>query len=389
MQATNPTNHHPRAIAIRTVFVLIALLLIGKAIHLQVASPYWQARADRVGYSKEKLYPARGLVADRTGKLLTNNVPVYQIEMTFNKFIKGHEGFDTTEFCRLLNITTEYFENAIPKVWAPKYSKSKPFIFLPNVSPTQYATLQENLFRFPGISASLRSSRNYPNGVAAHVLGYMGEVNQSAIDGGDGVYDRGDYHGISGVEYEYETHLRGQKGKRWQYLDRLGRDVGNVRTEEDAIVGSNLITSLDLKIQEYGESLMVNKVGTVIAIEPATGEVLAMISAPTYNPNMLRIGRQRSRAFTSLQRDTLQPLLNRAINGKYAPGSPFQIARRVDQLTDGNAQPQPGDGMQRRFPQWWSRAAGLPQSRLHQQRAAGHRAELQQLFRNDLARECE
>ena len=324
MPGTVAEPQHPRSVVIRTLFVLIALLLIGKAVHLQVASSYWQQRADRVGFSKEELYPARGLVTDRNGYILTSNAPVYQIEMTYNKFVKGSARFDTSEFCRLLNITPHYFENAIPKQWAPKYSKSKPFIFLPNVSPTKYATLQENLFRFPGITASLRSSRSYPPGVAAHVLGYMGEVSQRAIDGGEGVYNRGDYHGISGIEYEYEAHLRGKKGKRWQYLDRLGRDVGNVKAEEDAIVGSNLVTTLDLKLQRYGESLMVNKVGTVIAIQPATGEILSMISAPTYNPNLLRIGRQRSRAFTMLQQDTLKPLLNRAVNGKYAPGSPFK-----------------------------------------------------------------
>ncbi|NJC26320.1 peptidoglycan D,D-transpeptidase FtsI family protein [Neolewinella antarctica] len=324
MEGIESNSDNFRVVAIRIIFVLIAVLLVGKAVHLQVTSTYWQQRADRVGYSKESLYPARGLVLDRTGKLLTNNVPVYQIEMTYNKFIKQHERFDTSEFCRLLKITPEYFENAIPKVWAPKYSKSKPFIFLPNVAPTQYATLQENLFRFPGITASLRSSRNYPNGVAAHVLGYMGEVSQGVVDRGKGAYDVGDYHGISGVEYEYERHLRGKKGKRWQYLDRLGRDVGNIKAEEDAIVGSNLITTIDRDLQQYGESLMVNKVGTVIALEPATGEILALISAPTYDPNTLRIGRQRSQAFTTLQRDTLQPLLNRAINGKYAPGSPFK-----------------------------------------------------------------
>ncbi|OAV44686.1 penicillin-binding protein 2 [Lewinella sp. 4G2] len=324
MQGSAPAAQHPRAITIRIIFVLITLFLVGKAIHLQVASSYWQQRADRVGFSKEQLYPARGLVTDRNGYLLTNNAPVYQIEMTYNKFAKHAAAFDTLEFCRLLNISRDYFENAIPKQWAPKYSKSKPFIFLPNVSPTKYATLQENLFRFPGISASLRSSRNYPPGVAAHLLGYMGEVNQKAIDRGDGAYNRGDYHGISGIEYEYESHLRGKKGKRWQYLDRLGRDVGNVKAEEDAVVGSNLITTLDLKLQRYGESLMVNKVGAVIAIEPATGEILSMISAPTYNPNLLRIGRQRGRAFTMLQQDTLKPLLNRAVNGKYAPGSPFK-----------------------------------------------------------------
>ena len=313
-----------RSAAIRVVFVLIAVVLIGKAMQLQIASDYWQQRADRVGYSNEKLYPARGLVADRNGKLLTDNAPVYQIEMTYNKFVKHYEQFDTSAFCSLLDITRDYFENAIPRQWAPKYSKSKPFILLPNVSPVKYAALQENLFRFPGITASLRSSRRYPPAVAAHVLGYMGEVSQNTIDKGEGAYDRGDYHGISGIEYAYEPHLRGMKGNRWLYLDRLGRKVGNAKATEDAVVGSNLITTIDLDLQKYGEELMANKLGAVIAIEPSTGEILSLISSPTYNPNLLRIGRQRSRAYRMLQQDTLKPLMNRAINGKYAPGSPFK-----------------------------------------------------------------
>ena len=223
-----------------------------------------------------------------------------------------------------MRITPEYFVESIPKEWGFKFTKRKPFIFLANVPPQIYATFQENLFRFPGFSASLRSSRSYPHPVAAHLLGYMSEVDQKTIDGGQGRYVTGDYHGLSGLEYQYEEMLRGEKGEKWLYLDRLGRNVGSVKAEKDAIVGSNLKTTIDLDLQQYGESLMVNKIGTVIAIEPATGEILSMISAPTYNPRSLRIGRGRGPAFTALQRDTLQPLLNRAINGKYAPGSPFK-----------------------------------------------------------------
>jgi len=318
------TRLNVRGGVIRIIFVLVTVLLLGKAAHLQLFSEEWSARANRVGSGKETLYPARGLMADRTGKLLTINEPNYQIEMTYRTFVKNAATFDTLAFCDLLGITPEYFEAGIPKVWGHKYTKRKPFIFLPNVAPRVYAAFQENLFRFPGFSASLRSSRYYPHPVAAHVLGYMSEVDQDDIDKGDGRYVTGDYHGNSGLEFQYEERLRGEKGEKWLYLDRLGRDVGNVQNEEDAIVGSDLITTLDLDLQKYGESLMVNKVGTVIAIEPATGEILSMISAPTYNPRSLRIGRGRGPAFRRLQHDTLQPLLNRAINGKYAPGSPFK-----------------------------------------------------------------
>lgn len=322
--AVTDTKLHPRALSIRVLFVLVFFLLAGKAFHLQVLSPKWTARAARVGESKEQLFPARGLITDRSGYRLTVNESVYQIQMTYNQFSKEKATFDTLAFCDLLEISRDYFENAIPKQWAPKYSKSKPFVFLPNVPPWKYARIQENLFRFPGFSASLRSSRTYPQPVAAHVLGYMGEVNQKTIDNGKGRYERGDYHGISGLEYRYEKMLRGEKGERWLYRDRLGRAVGLSGVESDAVVGSDLVTTLDLDLQRYGEELMANKVGSVIAIQPATGEILAMISAPTYNPQALRIGKYRGQNFGVLQRDTLQPLLNRAINAKYAPGSPFK-----------------------------------------------------------------
>ncbi len=333
-----------RATIIRIMFVVIAVALVAKAFSLQILNKEWIERASRVGYDKEKLYPARGLMMDRHGNRLTINEPIYQIELTYKEFEKNNAQFDTLEFCRLLNITPEYFVNAIPTQWAPKFSKSKPFIFLANVSPIQYATFQENMFRFPGFSASLRSSRYYPYPVAAHVLGYMGEVNQAAIDAGQGHYDRGDYRGISGLEYAYEEMLRGKKGERWRYIDRLGRDVGNARPEVEAEVGTNLITTLDLDLQRYGESLMVNKIGAIIAIEPATGEILTMISAPTYDPRTLRIGRERGAFYTAMQRDTLQPLLNRAINGKYAPGSPFKTLVALIAMEMGTLDPDRGMG---------------------------------------------
>ncbi len=330
-----------RTISIRAMILLAAVLLLGKAFHLQVVSDNWRTRADRVGNSQIDQYPARGLMTDRNGKLLTINEPIYQIELTYNQFAKATEAFDTSRFCQLLGITRDYFEQAIPEQWGGKFSPSKPFTFLANVSPAVYATFQENLFQFPGFSATLRSSRNYPHSVAAHLLGYLGEVSQRTIDRGEGRYASGDYHGISGLEYQYEGQLRGEKGRRLVYRDRLGREAGEVLNgalDVDATVGTDLITTIDLDLQEYGEALMVNKIGSIVALEPSTGEILTMISAPTYDPRSLRIGRDRGRAFTELQQDTFQPLLNRAINGKYPPGSPFKtlvalIAMQTGTLT--------------------------------------------------------
>jgi penicillin-binding protein 2 len=338
----NTTRLDNRGAVIRIIFLLVTALLLGKAAQLQLFDADFRARAERVGSGKVTLYPARGLMLDRNNKRLTVNEPVYQIEMTYRKFALKAETFDTTAFCELLRITPESFVKSIPKTWGHKYTQRKPFIFLPNVPPHVYATFQENMFRFPGFSASLRSMRGYGHRSAGHVLGYMSEVDQKSIDNGDGHYVAGDYHGLSGLEYQYEEVLRGKKGERWLYLDRLGRDVGDVQDEDEAVVGSDLITTIDLDLQQYGESLMVNKVGAVIAIEPSTGEILSMISAPTYDPNALRIGRSRGQAFTILQRDTLQPLLNRAINGKYAPGSPFKTLVSLIGLQTGTLDPNRG-----------------------------------------------
>ncbi|WP_116124964.1 penicillin-binding protein 2 [Lewinella sp. IMCC34183] len=334
-----------RTVSIRTILVAAMLLLLGKAFHLQVVSDAWRTRAESVGNSQIDQYPARGLMLDRNGKLLTINEPIYQIELTYNQFSPRAATFDTTRFCELLGITRRYFEEAIPDTWGGKYSPSKPFTFLANVSPSVYATFQENLFQFPGFSATLRSSRNYPHSVAAHLLGYMGEVSQRTIDAGAGRYVSGDYHGISGLEYQYESVLRGDKGRRLVYRDRLGREAGEVldgALDEDATVGTNLVTTIDLDLQEYGEKLMVNKIGSIVAIEPATGEILSMISAPTYDPRSLRIGRDRGRSFVELQHDTLQPLLNRAINGKYPPGSPFKTLVALIAMETGTLTPDRG-----------------------------------------------
>ena len=336
-----------RAISIRAIIVLITLVLLGKAFQLQIVSDTWRTRADGVGNSQIDLYPARGLMTDRNGKLLTINEPIYQIELTYNTFKRSAATFDTVRFCQLLGITRTYFEEAMPTQWGGKYSPSKPFSFLTNVSPSVYATFQENLFQFPGFTATLRSSRNYPHTVAAHLLGYLGEVSQRTIDRGEGRYAGGDYHGISGLEYQYEAALRGDKGRKLVYRDRLGREAGEVLNgalDVDATVGTDLITTIDLNLQEYGEQLMVNKIGSIVALEPATGEVLTMISAPTYSPRALRIGRDRGREFTQLQRDTLQPLLNRAINGKYPPGSPFKTLVALIGMQTGTLAPDRGIG---------------------------------------------
>ena len=326
-KANNLSN---RAIAIRMVFVAVALLLIGKAVQLQILDQDLQTKAQRVGCSVETQYPSRGLIYDRNGQLLTVNKPAYQIELTYNQLAEAPD-FDTLEFCSLLGITREYFDQSSKKDWSNyRYSRIKPFLFLNDVPQERFAALQERLHEFPGFTANLRNHRAYPLSAGAHLIGFMGEANQAQIDNEELNYRAGDYLGVSGLEYQYESVLRGKKGERHYLVDNRGRAVADLPLEEGEEVlglpqvGANLQTTIDLDLQAYGERLMQNKVGSIVALEPSTGDILAMISAPSYNPNSLAIGQQRAQSYTSLAQDSLQPLLNRAINGKYPPGSPFK-----------------------------------------------------------------
>jgi len=347
-------QHQSRAYNIRAVFVIGALLLLGKAFHLQIGSRKMRSAADGVGNTQIVQYPARGLMIDRKGKLLTVNQSAYQIELTHYLFEREAESFDTSKFCRLLNITEEYFIEAVNKDFSRdiRYSRYKPFVFLNNIPQQQFATFQESLHEFPGFQARLRSLRAYPFPMGGHLIGYMGEVSQKQIDRDSLFYTRGDYIGVSGMEYKYERVPRGRKGSRMVLLDKMGREVSETLEGDLDIAaqsGADLLTTIDIDLQAYGEQLMQNKVGSIVAIEPETGEILAMISAPSYDPRLLGIGRKRGPAFAALARDTLQPLLNRAINGKYPPGSPFKTLVALIAMQQGTLNPERGIACQGAF----------------------------------------
>lgn len=333
-------------LAIRLVFVLGFLLLIGKAFHLQLLSEEYRAKADAVGNIKSTQYPSRGLMIDRNGKLLTTNQSAYEITCTYRLFETEAENFDTATFCRLLGISEDYFVEAMNKDWTnQRFAKHLPFVFLSNVTQHQFATLQEHMHEFTGFAAELRSLRAYPFAVGGHLVGYMGEVDQKKIDREPGFYRRGDYTGVSGIEYKYENSLRGEKGSRWISVDRLGREVGETvegRLDKPATAGADLLMSIDIDLQAYGEQLMQGKVGSIVAIEPATGEILCMVSSPSYDLRKMGIGRSRGQAFSALMQDTLQPLINRAINGKYPPGSPFKTVVALTAMQDGTLSPNRG-----------------------------------------------
>ena len=302
---------------IQLFFIVAITILLLKAMEIQLIDTSYQDRARTTAIDKEVLYPSRGLVLDRNRKLLVNNNAIYDLKCTYNQI---DPEMDTLRFCDLLGIDKATFEKHLNKNWrSVRYSKSVPFIFMSKISSETYARFQESMYEFPGFSIQLRNVRGYPYPNAAHVLGYLSEVNQVQIEASNSKYSRGDYVGTTGLELAYEEELRGTKGIRYVLKDNLGRAVGSYKDgafDTVAVSGADLITALDIDLQRYGEYLMKNKTGSIVAIEPATGEILTMMSAPTYDPNLLTINRNRGEAFSELLQDSLRPFLDRSLMAK-------------------------------------------------------------------------
>src|SRR5690606_22879626 len=267
----------------RMVLLFVALasvVLLLRAAQLQLFTKKYKEQAARTTLFKNVIYPARGLLYDRNGKPMVLNYPIYEIMATKNRISPQ---MDTLEFCRLLGIDKQTFIANLEKDWSnPQFHKAIPFVFLSKISPEQYAKFQEHMFKFPGFYAVQRYIRAYPNPYAAHALGYMGEVNKEVIANHPEKYSAGDYIGISGVEYAYENELSGEKGVQYILRDNLGRRVGsfdNGRLDSMAISGEDIELGIDLDLQAYGETLLRNKRGAIVAIEPSTGQILAFVSA--------------------------------------------------------------------------------------------------------------
>lgn len=299
--------------------ILVALIFIVRLFQIQVVDKSYEQYALSNAQSARVIYPARGLIYDRTGKIMVYNKAAYDIMVTPRLL----EPFDTTEMCQILNISRE---DALERLRSARsYSSRVPSVFMKQLSYENAALLQEKLFQFPGFYVQTRTLREYTRPVASHALGYVGEVDQSILDK-EAYYQLGDYIGVSGIEKAYEAFLRGQKGKNVFLKDVHNQTVESYqggRLDVQVEVGKNLTTTLDMELQEYGEKLMAPYVGSVVALEPATGEVLALVSAPSYTPDLL-VGRSLSRAFGELSTDTLNPLFNRALMAQYPPGSTFK-----------------------------------------------------------------
>lgn len=309
------------------IIILVFIVIIVKLFYIQIVDSRYKFSANNNVLRYITQYPARGLIYDRNGELLVANQVVYDLMIVKNQV----KPFDTLEFSSMLGLTVEQVKDAFEQVRKQKgYSPRKSVVLLKQISDSSYARLQEVLYKYQGFEVLPRTVRTYPRRIAGHLFGYVGEVDESVVKE-QPYYQQGDYIGINGIEKYYENQLRGVKGVNIFMVDVHNRIKGPYeegRFDSIAKVGKNLISTIDADLQEYGEKLMINKIGSVVAIEPKTGEVLAMISSPTYNPELL-VGRNRTDNFRILQNDSLKPIFNRSIMALYPPGSTFKVVNAL------------------------------------------------------------
>jgi penicillin-binding protein 2 len=328
-----------RRITITAIFIVVGIIYIIRLAHLQIIDDSYTRLANRNALRHITQYPSRGLIYDRNGKLLVYNEAVYDL-MVIPRQVKD---IDTTEFCSLLKISKDEFIKKMEK--AKKYSSYSPSTFEKQISKEDFAPLQEKLYKFEGFYAQSRTLRFYPDSVACHILGYIGEVNEKIIEE-NSYYKKGDYIGMSGLEKSYEEILRGEKGSKITLVDVHNREKGSFQNgmyDTLAIAGQNLYSTIDIELQKYAEKIMANKRGCIVAIEPSTGEILCFVSAPYYNPNLL-VGRVRGKNYKTLSEDISKPLFNRVLMAEYPPGSIFKIAQSLIALDMGVITPNTGFG---------------------------------------------
>jgi len=326
-----------RKYVIGGVAILIILVYVLRLFVIQLTSDDYKKNADSNAFLKKIEYPSRGIISDRNGRLMVYNQPSYDIMVTENE---ARDRFDTLEFCQTLGITREVFDQCVAKMHDrrknPGYSPYTQQLFLTQVSDEFFGVFQEKIFRFPGFAVQQRSIRQYEYTCAAHVLGDVAEVSPEDVERDD-YYQPGDYIGKLGVERSYEKALRGVKGVQIFLRDAHGRLQGsyqNGKYDRRPVPGRDLTLGIDLDLQQLGERLMEGKLGAIVAIEPSTGEILCMVSSPSYDPHLM-VGRQRAKSHHELGQDPLKPLLNRAIMGQYPPGSTFKTTQGLTFLSEG------------------------------------------------------
>lgn len=334
-------NLENRRFVIGGVAVAIVTIYVIRLFTLQLMSDDYKKNADSNAFLKKIEYPSRGVITDRRGNLLVYNQPAYDIMVVMNE---ESGRLDTTDFCQSLGITKEFFIKRMNDIKDysknPGYSRFTQQLFMSQLSNEEFSIFQEKIFRFPGFYVQRRSIRQYQYPYGAHVLGDVAEVSPSDIEDDD-YYQPGDYIGKLGVEKYYEKELRGEKGVQILLRDARGRIQGKYQDgkyDRRPVAGKDLTLSLDIKLQALGERLLEGKIGSIVAIEPTTGEVLCMVSSPSYDPRIM-VGRMRGKNHRQLQHDAWKPLLNRSIMGMYPPGSTFKTSQALTYLTEGILSP--------------------------------------------------
>ncbi len=323
-----------RKIIIGGFFCLIVIIYICRLFYIQLVDDQYKFAAENNALRNMTEYPVRGYIFDRKGKLLVYNSPSYDL-MVIPRETKG---CDTMSVCEVLQISKKEYLRRMKKACQAPNSPRKQSIFEKQMSPQTYAALQEKLYRFKGFFVQKRTVRKYPRPIAAHLLGYVGEISKEGAEK-DPYYREGDYIGITGIEKSYEEALRGRKGVQKAVTDVHNKIIGRYmdgKYDTAAISGKPLYCTIDMDLQEYGEKLMHGKKGAIVAIEPSTGEILCLVSGPAYDPNLLVGGKERSRNFTKLYYDSLnRPLFNRALTAMYPPGSIFKLIDALIAQNDG------------------------------------------------------
>ncbi len=337
----NSRNSYRQRVIAGIAIAIVAVYLV-RLFTLQLMSDDYKKNADSNALLKKIDYPSRGLIYDRNGELLVFNQPSYSIMVVMNE---EKDKLDTLEFCATLGITREFFDQRMAEIKDLSknhgYSRYTPQLFLSQLSDEEFGVFREKMFRFPGFYAEKRSIRQYTHPYAAHVLGDVAEVSPRDIEENGDYYQPGDFIGKQGVERSYEEVLRGQKGVEILLRDAHGVVQGHYKDgslDTRPIAGKNLTLSIDTRLQALGERLLEGKIGSIVAIEPKTGEVLCMVSSPTYDPRLM-VGRQRSKNVALLSQDAWKPLLNRSIMGQYPPGSTFKTSQALTFLTEGTITP--------------------------------------------------
>lgn len=325
-------NFYKRKYLIGSIAIVVVLTYIIRLFFLQIIDQSTQEKADNNAQLRQTLYPSRGLIYDRNGQLLVANQPIYEVTIVVREMTK--EPFDTLGFCNALSITRETFETRMQDMTDRRknrgYSRYSPQIFIQNLNQEEIAQLQQEKYKYPGVDIRIRTLRDYTYPIASHILGSVGEVNYHDIEKDD-YYVVGDYSGRDGIERTYEKELRGKKGVEIFMRDSRGRVQGPYRQGKldlPAQAGTDLHLSIDIATQQIAEQLMHNKVGSIVAIEPQTGEIITMVSAPNWNPGKL-VGKERSANYQQLLDDPQKPLMNRATQAQYSPGSTFKVLQAL------------------------------------------------------------